>query len=804
MIQFGNNQKTTNMKKVIISSIYCCLFLCFLNSEISAQSTTRSWQWAKRPDIEVAPYTNPSVSTDSYGNIYVVGGFVGTATFATSPAPTILTSAGEADIFIAKYDPSGNVIWAKRAGGTRGDIANAVQYDGFGNIYVVGYFIENTDFDGTVITNSVTGAPNVFIAKFNASNGNFLWVRQGAAGSPYTDQKAFDVAVDNNGDAYVTGYFGIVTFDGLPTMNTVGWWDLFVVKYNSSGTAQWQTAVGSTEAGYYAEGGRGIAVDQSGNVFVTGNINGSSAYPTNFGTIPVGSNGGGGFYEYGYFLAKYVPSTSTWDWAVTGGGAGNDIGNDVSLDANGNAYVSGFYSGTATFGSSTFTSTGDKDYFIAKYSPDGNLSWVHSVSGIGFFDGNSSKADVNGNLYFAGTFDGTIIVGSETLNSNGFDNSYVTCWTNNGDLQWIKHVPGDYYAHVRGIDLGTNGEVHFACVFAGNQTFDCTVLSSTSFTSLAIAKLGITGNGPEAPTVAASSNPVCPGSSTTLSIVSGNLNNATAWKWYTGSCGGTLVGTGNSITVTPSVATTYYVRGEGGCSAPGACASITINIGILNVTIPDVKALNYNSILNNTVYPAYGPASSITLSAQALGASPYSYNWSNGATAQSIIVSPTSTTTYTVTVTDANGCIGTASKEITVKNVNCGNGKIYMCHIAGNSGHINTICIGNNAVASHLGHGCSLGQCVAGRPTQTITVIEAQKFSFQILPNPGKNFIMIIKSSDNSPISIKVMDIHGRAIEQRTNVKSGDLILANGYSAGVYIAEIIQGSNRKIMKFIKE
>jgi hypothetical protein len=310
---------------------------------------------------------------------------------------------------------------------------------------------------------------------------------------------------------------------------------------------------------------------------------------------------------------------------------------------------------------------------------------------------------------------------------------------------------------------------------------------------------------PDIPTITATSNPVCLGSTTTLSISSGNHNNATAWKWYTGSCGGTLVGTGNSITVTPSAATTYYVRGEGGCSAPGECASITINMGSVNVIIPDAKTLNYNSIAKNTVYPAYSPGSSITLTAQASGIAPYSYFWSNGSATQTITVSPTTTATYTVTVTDGNGCVGMASKEIKVKDVNCSNGKIYICHIAGNSGHVNTICIDNSAVATHLSKGCSLGQCVAGRSTQSITTTEASKLSIQILPNPSNNyFIVTIKSSDNSPVSIKVMDIQGKAIEQRTNIKSGDLIFTDKFSAGVYVAEIIQGSNRKFIQFVKQ
>ncbi len=82
---------------------------------------------------------------------------------------------------------------------------------------------------------------------------------------------------------------------------------------------------------------------------------------------------------------------------------------------------------------------------------------------------------------------------------------------------------------------------------------------------------------PDVPTATATSDTICAGSTTTLTA-SGNLNSATAWQWYSGSCGGTAVGSGNSIVVSPSVNTTYYLRGEGGCITPGACANYSIEV----------------------------------------------------------------------------------------------------------------------------------------------------------------------------------------------------------------------------------
>jgi hypothetical protein len=587
-----------------------------------------------------------------------------------------------------------------------------------------------------------------------------------------------------------------------------GWPDIFVVKYNSDGVPQWQISAGTNEPSHYYnfEQGNDIAVDLLGNVYVTGSFNGSSTSPTHFGSIDLVSNGGGGFNEGNFFLAKYNQSTSLWEWAVQGGGTANDYGKNVSLDNQGNAYVSGYFESTGIFGSTTLTSGDASDYFISKYNTAGNQLWVHPVEGVGTYALGSSKVDANGNFYFAGVFGGTVTIGDQTLSSTGYDNFYVSAWNSGGGFLWVKHVPGDYFSLIGSLDAEDNGKIDITTVFAGSETFDCTVFGSGSYADLAVAKLGTTSNGPDAPTIAATRNTLCNGSSTTLSIASGNLNNATEWKWYTGSCGGTLIGTGNSVTVSPSVATTYYARGEGGCSAPGACASITITIGSVNVTIPDAKALNYNSIPNNTVYPAYSQASSITLTVQPSGTAPYNYIWSNGATTQSITVSPTATTTYTITVTDANGCTGTASKQVTVKDVNCGNGKVYMCHITGNSSHVNTICIDNSAVATHLAAGCTLGECIGSRNASSIVQTEATTdFKIDILPNPSNNyFTLVINTNDASPVSVRILDVLGRVIIKDNILLNENYKFGGKLTAGIYLAEIIQGKNRKVLKLLKK
>ena len=645
---------------------------------------------------------------------------------------------------------------------------------------------------------------NVFIAKYDAS-GNFLWAKYGA-GSTYYYNAAFEVAVDNAGDAYVTGqyggaYSGGITFAPLPAMNSAGGWDMFVVKYNSAGVAQWQTTVGSVLFGWNSEGGNGIAVDQSGNVYVTGNFNGSEDYPTYFGNIPLVSNGGGGFYESNFFLAKYNPSSSSWEWAVEGGGSQNDWGKKLSLDMYNNLYVDGYFEGTVAFGTSSMTSAGPHDYFIAKYSPDGDLTWIHPTGGSGA-GGNSSKADANGNFYFAGIFQGTETVGNVTLTTLGYINAYVASWNSNGIFQWVKFIPAGYYALVRNIEVESNGNIDIIGTLAGAETFDCITLNSVTNQDLTVAKLGISNDGPDAPTISASANPVCDGANTTLSITSGNINNAIAWKWYAGSCGGTLIGSGTSITVSPVENTTYYVRGEGGCTGNGNCGSITVAISNTPPVIAcpaniTVAPTSLTGAVVNYITPAGSDDCGNTTTVQTTGSS-------SGSTF------PIGATTNSFEVTDNNGNKATCSFTITVSDPYCDKNsneqKVYVCHNG------NTICISVNALQTHLDHGDYLGPCTTTTLVSSRGIVDKKEitvsgFTIKTLPNPTNRYFTITTQSadQKSSINLKVINVYGQVIENRNNIAPVQTVKIGGnYRPGIYFLEIIQGANRKVIKLVKQ
>jgi hypothetical protein len=221
----------------------------------------------------------------------------------------------------------------------------------------------------------------------------------------------------------------------------------------------------------------------------------------------------------------------------------------------------------------------------------------------------------------------------------------------------------------------------------------------------------------------------------------------------------------------------------------------------INVSIPDAFALS-SGTLANTVYPAYAPASSLTLQANATGGNgTYTYNWSNSATTSSITVSPTVMTTYSVSVKDQNGCPGSASKVVKVMDISGGkNGdKIVICH------HGNTLTIGYTGVADHLGHNDMLGSCESntGRITSAI-MIEAD-LGIKVLGNPSPDYFDIkIGSSASNNMQLIVYDNLGRVIERKTSLQSNQIVrFGNSYQAGIYLVEIVQGTQKQTLKLIK-
>ena len=348
-----------------------------------------------------------SVALDAYGNCYATGYFgSSTITFGS----ITLTNNGSNNIFIVKYDPSGNVLWAKNSVGT-GDDGGAlgIAADGLGNCYVTGYFSSNSvTFGSFTLTNG--GVDNIFVVKYDPL-GNVLWARR--AGGSSSDW-GHAIAADATGNSYLTGHFSSnsIIF-GTDTLTNSSGNHLFVVKYDAPGNVVWAR---STQGGLYDEG-NGIAADDSGNCYVSGDFNGDS---TTFGAITLTSDSSADI-----FVVKFDTS-GTVVWAKRAGGNSTEYGTGIAMDGSSNIYVTGYFaSDIITFDSSSLTNYGSTNIFVAKYDLAGTVIWAKSATGSFGDRCFGIAADGDGNSYVTGDFSNGITFGSTTLTNNSFADIFI-------------------------------------------------------------------------------------------------------------------------------------------------------------------------------------------------------------------------------------------------------------------------------------------------------------------------------------------------------------------------------------------
>ncbi len=260
------------------------------------------------------------IALDASGNVYTTGRFKETVDFDPDSSGSFnLTSLGYHDIFISKLNSSGNFVWAKAMGGTADEYGISIAIDpaGGGDVYTTGAFEGTADFDpGAGVFNlTPVGAKDMFVSKLDGS-GNFVWAK--AMGGTY-QQWGSSIAIDpaGSGAVYTTGAFGgTVDFDpgaGVFNLTSAGTSDIFISKLDSSGNFVWAKAAGGTSWDY----GQSIAIDASGNVYVTGYFQSPSI---TFGSTTV-TNAGSNTPEI--FIAKLDTMT-----IITGN-------NDVSADGSG-------------------------------------------------------------------------------------------------------------------------------------------------------------------------------------------------------------------------------------------------------------------------------------------------------------------------------------------------------------------------------------------------------------------------------------------------------------------------------------
>ena len=415
-----------------------------------------------------------SIAVNDNDEVYVAGHFTETATFSGQ----IITGRGLTDIFLAKYDNAGELLWVRYAGGESRDLATAVGVDTEGNVYITGYITGEVVF-GSSQTNdlnfiSSNGLADIFIAKYNPE-GILQWVRK--EGGRHDDQ-AFGLAIDRYNNIYISGYFTGSTNSTCNGVVSNGSVDLFLAKYDAAGNCIWVEGAGSVGL----DKSLGVAVDTFGNVIMTGFYYGVANFNNSVRIEADGLSSDG-------FIAKYNP-LGVCMWAKSIGGPFSDAAYDIDTDYEGNIYVTGYFAEFAPFGNVILSALGWDDVFLAKYDPDGNVEWALSEGGPSLDLGSGLSVDPLGNIYLTGLFDSFALFGNQALQGTEFE-IFVARYSGKGVLDWVKQAGG-----LRG-DFGTAIAVsksnarfaYFTGYYALTSRFDEIDLTPAKNTNFFVGKI---------------------------------------------------------------------------------------------------------------------------------------------------------------------------------------------------------------------------------------------------------------------------------------------------------------------------
>ena len=351
--------------------------------------------------------TGKGIAPDGLGGCVVAGDFhVGTATFGT----TALTSSGSNDVFVMHVTSTGAIEWATKAGGSNGDYGNAIAPDGSGGYFVAGRFQDTATFGTTTYTSS--GNSDVFVMHVTSA-GAISWATRSESPT-YSSGEGLGITRDGSGGCFITGEFGGTVTFGTTTITSSGpSTDAFVMRVTSAGAIEWAIKAGGSSG----DRGYGITPDGSGGCHVTGSFKNTAT----FGTTTLTSSG-----SYNPFV-MHVTSAGVIDWAIKVGGldSSNDRGVAIAADGSGGSFVTGRFSGTATFGNATLTNSGSYDVFVMHVTSAGLIIWAEKVGGLGWDRPFGIAADGSGGCVVIGAFYGTATFGTTNLTSSGSFDVFV-------------------------------------------------------------------------------------------------------------------------------------------------------------------------------------------------------------------------------------------------------------------------------------------------------------------------------------------------------------------------------------------
>ncbi len=827
------------------------------------------------------------IAGDKNGNIYLAGYTTSTLNNVMASAGAHQsTLSGTFDGFLSKFNSSGMRIWGTYYGGNGYEQAHRCCLDTLGNVYLSGFTSTNA---GTAIATASGHQPlhggnqyDCYLAKFNA-NGVRLWgTYYGGNGNEQSNafcttdkwNNVYLSASTNSNDASIAT-------SGAHQTNLAGFINSFIVKFSPSGLRKWSTYYGGANYEY----ANACKTDANGNVYLLGSA--SSTAVSVISTAGSHQQNYGGGNSDGY-LVKF-DSLGTRQWGTYYGGINEDYFEDCDFDASGNVFVVGWCSAASANVISTANAYqlnyngGNSDGMIVKLNANGVRLWGT------YYGGNYNDilytvvTDGTGNIYVAGSSTSTTSALAspgcfQSAYGGGYLAKFYDCPTSGSLNITVSSGPTICQGQTSTL-TASSGPLTYTWSTGSNNSF--VTVSPNSNTTYTVGGTDVNGckqsaaitltvqSLPLVSIVSSTFNPVCPGFTTSL-FANGPVS---TYTWSNGS-------NTSSISVTPSVNTIYSVSATGtnNCINTATYAvsmapvpvilvsgstsycegdSTTITASGANsytwITGENTPSINVNSMTSltytvggqnawgcvgtNTVNIIVKPKPVITISGNtyicdgtsttltANGAA--TYTWSTGLVNQSIILTPSLSTAYTVTGTGANGCIGIKPFTIFLSSpptvsitssdsIICAGESVTLTAVGNGSVYIwNTLDTGNVLVVTptvsttysvfSANSGCLGTYTITQNVSLCNGLEENYEEKFKLWPNPNNGQFYISKFENNIGKDVLVYNSIGQLIQQVKIENAIQHINISAFANGFYFVIIKNGNTvLNISKVIKD